>query len=493
MAAGMNLPQFPAIAVGTLGLIGLGLGGPGGGGLAGGVANNIVLLRGLPPLIAPLVPPLLTNPWTAVGLGLFIAALSGPIQSLGGYLGDRVGKLESQIWGSLANRKNPLISVIPTNADENSITTGSVSATGITYIDSAGYFSYYNYSSGQLVSAGPGGAGPRLSYSNVKTAYYAGIKGSTGQNQAYALKIEFSNGSDPAILGPIGGESEANGYMVLLSGSVALSPQDGAGVPVSGQYGAGFTYLPNPAINPDYKLAEVETVPIPKPAPTPAYAPGQAPTTVPDITTVPVPGTEEDGTSTNPRRPVIAPPLTPEKPTPFPPIIPKPDTGTIGDLGPDGKPKPKPSPDPPVTDVDTHFVNGNPITTGQPRTDLESVAKEVGRIENKVAMVMQSPIQSGNLLEDLTNLLNLAELLLSLLDATTPGGSYTLSSPCVLDEEDQRIVSEVEYGGGPVLNRLESKMDAVAQLLQVHKDLKQPGCDGPVPSGNVTVTFTEVV
>jgi hypothetical protein len=83
------------------------------------------------------------------------------------------------------------------------------------------------------------------------------------------------------------------------------------------------------------------------------------------------------------------------------------------------------------------------------------------------------------------------ELLLSI----TGGTTYTMSSPCEKDEQGNPL-PPVEVVAGPALSTLGlivNRVDALAELLQVHKDLKQPSCKNPRPQGDpVTVTFEEI-
>jgi hypothetical protein len=162
-------------------------------------------------------------------------------------------------------------------------------------------------------------------------------------------------------------------------------------------------------------------------------------------------------------------------------------------LGADGKQLPIPFPKPAPTPVDDHYVNGKPITTGQPRTDLESIAKEVGRIESKTAIALEQMAGPAGALDKLLDLYDLLEKIQKLLDATTPGGEFEMKACCDTDSNKKLITVKVPYAGGSALDRIESKVGALAQLLQVHKNLKQPVCTFKAPNSNVTVTFHEVL
>jgi len=128
-----------------------------------------------------------------------------------------------------------------------------------------------------------------------------------------------------------------------------------------------------------------------------------------------------------------------------------------------------------------------------PQATLAGIAAEVGRIESKLNRLL-NPSVSGDA-SDLLQLLwqGLQGLINSLVD-NRPGGQYELSSPCVLDSNDERVVytaefPETEDNTAAVLARL----DALAALLQIHKDLKQPIChQTPAVGQPVQVQFVQI-
>jgi hypothetical protein len=131
-----------------------------------------------------------------------------------------------------------------------------------------------------------------------------------------------------------------------------------------------------------------------------------------------------------------------------------------------------------------------------PAPTLDGIAKEVGRIERKLE-VMNTPNAPGNLVDQIGNLQDLIGPIVELILAATSGTVYTLDSPCEVDGDGNRLPAvEVEAPGGltqfgAILNRI----DALAELLQVHKDLKQPNCRGadvPVGGEFVTVNFEQI-
>lgn len=150
-----------------------------------------------------------------------------------------------------------------------------------------------------------------------------------------------------------------------------------------------------------------------------------------------------------------------------------------------------------VTPPDAHFpVPGAPPVTGNgPRPTPEGIAQELGRLEQKLAkMLNPGPDGPGDGTDRQQLLEQRMRQIWEFLTSITAGGGYGLSSPCELDENGERIVTTVEYGGGfNSLDVLSNKIDALAALLQVHKDLKQPICkQTPAVGQPVTVDFLQV-
>lgn len=150
-----------------------------------------------------------------------------------------------------------------------------------------------------------------------------------------------------------------------------------------------------------------------------------------------------------------------------------------------------------VTPPDAHFpVPGAPPVTGNgPRPTPEGIAQELGRLEQKLARLSDpGPEGPGDGSDRLQLISDLIGRLIEFATSMTSGGGYSLSSPCELDENGDRIVSTVEYSGATnSLGVLSNKIDALAGVLQVHKDLKQPNCkQAPAVGQPVTVNFVQV-
>jgi len=95
-------------------------------------------------------------------------------------------------------------------------------------------------------------------------------------------------------------------------------------------------------------------------------------------------------------------------------------------------------------------------------------------------------------LPDLSDLLRLLELLTSI----DGPGAYGLQGPCDLGEDGELLPPRVaEWGPSIGLKGLIVKrLDALAELIQHHKDLAQPTCPRRRPVGEiVSVNFEEVL
>jgi hypothetical protein len=153
----------------------------------------------------------------------------------------------------------------------------------------------------------------------------------------------------------------------------------------------------------------------------------------------------------------------------------------------------------PTTPQDAIFPvpGGLPVTGRTMTPTIQAVAQEVGRIEQKIdRMLNPDQGQWGDATDRLQLLWQLLSQLYNALTDGAPAGSYQLSSPCVTDENGDRVASEVEWPEqGTNHGAILARVDAIAALLQVHKDLKQPNCKGPeVPLAGefVTVNFEQI-
>lgn len=228
---------------------------------------------------------------------------------------------------------------------------------------------------------------------------------------------------------------------------------------------------------------------------TPAPQPPGTPPPAPAIPRPVRPGEWQPGGPGTPFQPVPpgfpAPTISPSRtPSPLPvrpPAVPDAQPTTPG-----GQVVTRPQPRPPVTRPGSEVINGIVIPNRPPAPTLQGIAAEVGRIEQKLAYQLRNP-------EDGTQ--DLATKLQEVLDALQnqqDAGVYELGGPCERDAEGQPIPfddTKVQFDWGgktSALANIASRIDALAELLQYHKLLKQPSCKNPQPTGEwVTVNFRQ--
>jgi hypothetical protein len=255
----------------------------------------------------------------------------------------------------------------------------------------------------------------------------------------------------------------------------------------SGSQSVPLLPLPNPQ-----QVEPVEVAPAVSPAFLPQPSPLPRPATVPQV----VPEVQPEIAPVEPGPTRSAPPLVLPAPQPLPLPGADPSRVTVqsGAL-PAAAPLPVPTTDP-GSIIPWPGAAPIPGTGPAPAPTLQGIAQEVGRIERKIE-VMMSPNAPGNLIDKFDLLQDLIRPIVELILAAQSGTTYTLDSPCEVDAEGNRLPAvEVEAPGaltqfGAILNRV----DALAELLQVHKDLKQPNCRGadvPVGGEFVTVNFEQI-
>lgn len=213
------------------------------------------------------------------------------------------------------------------------------------------------------------------------------------------------------------------------------------------------------------KKEDPKAPPILTPSPVPVWQPGVNPSTTPGPATVPAPARNPQTIpSTNPARPNV-------------------------NFDVAAKPLPQLAPAVKPTSPTSHQVGPITIPAKSPQPTLQGIAEEVGRIEQKLA-IMLNPGPIADSIDWMKNAQDIWEFLQSV----TAGGEYELSSPCERDANGQRIVKTAPFSGSiNYLIVLENKIDALAQLMQHGKDLKQPACIPPIPRSTVTVTAYEVM
>lgn len=224
-----------------------------------------------------------------------------------------------------------------------------------------------------------------------------------------------------------------------------------------------------PAALPAYTppATEPQAVPGSEPVTQPAPAPGVTPARVPALTPIAAPSL--------PRVPAIpgATPTTGAGTVPAPSSSPTPAT-------PEGSVLPWPGANP----ID-------PVPLAPPAT-MDGIARKTGELEGKldqIGRMLQPPVNGP----DYGDLLGLVPTLLNWLMSADPAGGYEISSPCEQGPGGPAdpLVASWSASIGPDAQILK-RLDALAELLQHHKNLKQPSCKNPSPVGEVvTVQFEE--
>lgn len=226
------------------------------------------------------------------------------------------------------------------------------------------------------------------------------------------------------------------------------------------------------------------------PAPTPAYIPRYVPWFFPSpsIPAQPEPQADPSGD------PAKTPTIRPSTPGTFPEQRPGTPTVPITTDGTVQAPAPIPVP---VTDPTSivPWPGAAPIpgTAPAPQPTPEGIARELGRIERKLE-IMNTPGTPGNIVDKIGDISQVVGPLLEALIVSGMGGKYLLDSPCEVNEDGtKKDPIEVPYSGAiNMLGLLNNKLDAIADLIQVHKNLKQPNCKVKPPAGEwVTVQFEE--
>jgi hypothetical protein len=115
---------------------------------------------------------------------------------------------------------------------------------------------------------------------------------------------------------------------------------------------------------------------------------------------------------------------------------------------------------------------------------MEAIAAELGKVEQKTRALLDRPVP--NL--DLGGLTDLVQLLLTLIQQVYGPGSYELLPVC--EDKDPAVVNW--QGGVGAFAQVNVKLDALAELLQAHKDFRQPICATKASGQPVTVVFEEI-
>ena len=325
------------------------------------------------------------------------------------------------------------------------------------------------------------------------------------------LLQHFYRNENGSYGGSIGGISVSTGglkpggtVLATLSGGWEFSNNGGATIAATWD---GAPTTETPWLDPptqaalDFQAAQQldPFVPLPLVLPEPAQVPDAEPVTQPEPATPAEP----------PRR--IAPPVTvPSSPPWISPSRPGSTPGSFPGYFPSQNPTQPTQPTAPDGTVTP--TQPGPVTQTQPgsivpwpgapsipaigpapRADLVGIAQEVGRIERKIDL-MNTPGSGKNGFENLSELLGLLGQIWEFLTASTSGTTYTLDSPCEVDEEGVKLPPiEIDApGAATTFQALLNRTDALAELIQAHKNLKQPGCKHKLAGEIVTVNFQQI-
>lgn len=238
----------------------------------------------------------------------------------------------------------------------------------------------------------------------------------------------------------------------------------------------GTEWTPTPSVPDGWPVPDVE----PEPASPPKIP--VIPTVVPTLP--PAPETEPGRVPVEPGP--SRPPSTTPRPPVFRPIRPVSPTGTK-----DGAIVPKPADPVTVTDPDWHFpIPGKgPIVGNGPRPTPEEMAKELGRLEQKLNSILNptpdTPMEWQNWLEQIR------EALFNLVDGTT----YTLTEYCNPDNDPDYMPASWVFEAKGALNAfgvIGNRLDALAAMIDQSLRAAQQICPPvrPRPVGElVTVNF----
>ncbi len=221
--------------------------------------------------------------------------------------------------------------------------------------------------------------------------------------------------------------------------------------------------------------------PLPQPKPEPGIIPAPGPTPLPSPIPAPLPGTNPEvpqpGTSPIPLPRPIPNPTNPE-------VAPRPENSNPTNPG--GEVTPRPLPTPVPTNPGNHFpVPGGPgINPGGSRPDMRSIAAEVGRVEAKVAQLLNRPTNPF----DIGNLLQLLSSIYEYLQNQKGGTEYNLKAVCECPPDDDTCEEPeltIQTPGGDYRDETLARIDAIAEMLQPLKTWKQPICkEKPCLEGN---------
>ena len=452
------------------------------------VAPRLALVPAVAPAAVPLAPPLLLvalGILALLGVAAYLAYLQEQYkQTIGGGKIPGIGELDPTNWGG-ANGNSPpsmLPQQEPSWWPKGSI--ANVGETTVNYDVTATYLSGNGipYTStlhrdldvqdlGQIDVVGTGN----------------GYKMFNVKSNGARVEVDQMSGSSisgvtvsQVVVGPRIPGAPSTPYQPFTPSQPSTGTRPGGFVPSPEPVPQEVPNPLRPATRPQRR-----TIPLPLPlvnpqqpgqAPQPGQNPDPSPRPLPLPPVLPEPLPEGLPFPKIPTFPQF-PPLPQELPKPIPPT-PLPKTPIRPDSTPEPQPVPNPPPWPPGLEVP--WPGADPIgqTGSQPRPDLVSLARELGRLEQKTAQ-----IGAGKGGPDLGSIIDLIKKIIGEGDPsqTYPAGSYQLRRVCEVDANGDPLPPlEAAWNAGTgKLQEVEAKLDALAELLQHHKDIKQPICEKP--------------
>lgn len=293
-----------------------------------------------------------------------------------------------------------------------------------------------------------------------------------------------SVGSPPGFGGSVSVTPYVN-FAVLSTGRPLPPPFDLGG----GDAGELVLPVPVPArVDPAEDMPPLVPVPVPRPAPAVPAPAERSPVTPP----APVPGGLPGGRPALPPAPSV--PSSPSAAPPAAPVLPTPLPITAGGV------RPQAPALPPATAPGTTFLPGGiQLAPNGPPATMQGMATELGKLEQKLEILLR-PDGPPSLLDNINRVIDQIENIKFVLDALFPpepyrfdAGGYELTPVCDRDAEGELLPARVApwEGGEGEFAELRQRLDALARLIQLHKETKQPTCGGRTngPAGDVTVRF----
>lgn len=345
------------------------------------------------------------------------------------------------------------------------------------------------------VEIGCSGKGIRIGLVKGEGRTICGTSGGAPNSPSPAISQINANGSLTTIRNLNNGQVVASGGFnrqnTFSEAIEQVSIRNGSGEIFARTTLPGTETLPRP---------QAQLLPVPVPvvravaptAPTPQTAPAPGPGLTPVPAPAAVPGGLPGGQPSVPRAP--APVGAPQR------IFTRSTPGSLPQGVTATGPRPLPAPPIPQTAPGTTFLPGGPGLVGNgPPPTMQGVATELGKLEKKleIALAPEGPL---SLLQQVNRAIDQIENIRFVLDALFPeqpyqfpAGEYQLAPVCDRDSDGVLLPPRTApwaAGQGEVVE-VRRKVDALAALLQHHKDLKQPTC-GPLGGGagsNVTVHF----